>query len=151
MKYYTDKIYKTTDFLKDIRDPYNAESGQLDGQWNVNFGHQEFGNAKFVEHDKFFIEVLHDLASLQNTQKLHWYDANRIRHYVECARDYYTKTYMYVQRDKVTAAAIMIGLPVKLDTENKENNKIGLYLSEATLRKFKWEWLKKNKSIKKVI
>lgn len=149
MRYYTDKIYKTTDFLKDIQEPDNAEYGQLDGQWNVNFGNQEFGDQNYLEHDKFFIEVLHDIASLQNTQKLHWYETSDLRHYIESAQKYYTKDSLYVQRDKITAAAIMIGLPVKLDTENKENNKIGLYLSRATLRKFKWEWLKKHKSIKK--
>jgi hypothetical protein len=47
---------------------------------------------------------------------------------------------MYVQRDKITAAAIMIGLPVKLDVNNKSNNKIGLHLTKPTLYKFCKDW-----------
>jgi hypothetical protein len=133
------KEYNGTNFLKDIKEP--KEGARMpNSEWDVNFGHQKFGDPQCLEHDQFIVSVLHDIASLQNTQKLYWYETSTLRLYIESVHNHYVNSRMYVQRDKITAAAIMIGLPVKLDVNDKSNNKIGLHLTKPTLYKFCKDW-----------
>jgi len=129
---FNDETDLTTNFLKDIQDPDNAQYGKPNGQWNVNFGYQKFNDETYIKHDTDIIKILHHLASLQHTDRTFWYSTSYIRQHIEI--------YMpgYVQRDKITAAALMIGLPVKLDPKDKSKNMIGLRMSKKTIFKYKY-------------
>ena len=124
----TGEMYDTTNFLLDIQNPKECNR-MPDGQWDVNFGYQVFGDIDCINHDTSIIKALHDIAKQQRTKRLYWYNTSQVRLVIEdWSRSKKYDFNGYIQRDKITSGALLIGLPVKIDPNNKSNNQIGLRL-----------------------
>ena len=87
-----------------------------------------------IEKKVDILRFMHEILLESNTSRLYWHTPGIIKHIAE---DWITSNkakHSYVERASCVAAAIMLGIPVKLDKDPK-NNLIGLHISDKQMSK----------------
>lgn len=97
------------------------------------------GEAEDWKYDKgrdCAYEWMKILAKQRTSKKIHWFSAYSIKHHIE---DWTTGNphHCYVSKDMTISAALLVGLPVSINTRRIFGHEIGLYMTELQYEKFR--------------
>ena len=87
-----------------------------------------------IEKKVDILRFMHEILLESNTSRLYWHTPGTLKHIAECWIKSNKGTRPYVERSSCVAAAIMLGIPVKLDKDAK-NNLIGLHMTDKQMSK----------------
>ena len=76
------------------------------------------------------------LAKERQSKKIHWFRAYSLKHDVEHWK-VGNPNRRYVSKDMAISAALLVGLPITINTRFKFNHEIGLYMTERQYEKFR--------------
>ena len=102
---------------------------QTPGAWYIN---GQFGLS--IQKKQDTLNFMYELLTQSDTKKIYWHEPGIIKHIAEKWIDNTKGGHPYIERASCVAAAIMIGIPVKLDKDPR-NNMIGLNISHKQMSK----------------
>jgi hypothetical protein len=76
------------------------------------------------------------LAKQKTSKRIHWFSAYSIKHDVERWTTG-NPHHCYVSKDMAISAALLVGLPITINTKKLFGHEIGFYMTELQYEKFK--------------
>jgi len=97
--------------------------------------HGEFEGFRYDVGRDCAYEWMKMLSKQRTAKRLYWFNAYAIKHHVENWK-IGNPTHNYVSKDMVVAAAMLVGLPVAINSKNKFRHEVGLFMTELQYDKF---------------
>ncbi len=116
---------------------YKEECTLYTSWWVPPYNGATYANSDIFIYDEgrdCAYEWVKILAKNRTSKHIHWFSPYSIKHDVEKWTPG-NPNKCYVSRDMITAAALLLGIPVSIDSANHNNNTIGLYMTRKQYQK----------------
>jgi hypothetical protein len=131
------KEIKTTSKMIQLPKDHKEECTLYTSWWVPTYNGATYANSDVFIYDEgrdSAYEWVKILAKNRTSKRLYWFSPYSIKHDVEKWTPG-NPNKCYVSRDMVTASALLLGLPVNIDSADHNNNQIGLYMTRIQYQK----------------